>query len=148
MSLSDVLLRSVCGVFVAGSMVLGTATAADAAEYDDIPKHFFELVAKGDFGAAIDFAGGTNAAWDLDMIDDLRKKATKGLVAFGSYTYHELISEHKIGTRLVRRHYIIGYEKAVLELTLTLYRPKDKWHVHGINYSDNVDGIFAKFPPK
>lgn len=136
-------LRLTFGALVVG--VLSSVPASlEAAEYDDIPKHSLELVAKGDMAAAIDYAGASSPNSDSDAVGVIRKQAIAALAPFGSYSYHELLSEKNVGRRLVRQAYLIGYERGVLELTLTLYRPKDKWIMHGVNFSPDIEAVFAK----
>lgn len=118
---------------------------AGAAEYDDLPKGFLELVAKGDMGAAIDYLGGNGVQMDPDTVSELRRKVVKNLTVYGSYAYHEKLREEKVGTRFAKLTYIVGYEHHPLELSLILYRPKDKWLFGNFNILGVNEGGLRSF---
>lgn len=121
---------------------------ADAAEYDDLPKQFFELVTKGDMGAGFEYLMNTYPKTDPDINEETRKKLVKQLAHYGAYAFHEQLKEEKFGTRYAKLTYIIGYEYFPLEVTLTLYRPKEKWIVLGFVWKSPHEGAFSSQPPK
>lgn len=80
------------------ALALATTTnPAIAAEYEDLPKQFFDLVAKGDMGAAVDYVGGNGLPVDPDHVTELRRRVVKILAAYGSYAFHEKFARRRSG---------------------------------------------------
>lgn len=121
---------------IAALLLLLASTAASAQAYDGIPDRFFGFVARGQTEEAIDYLYSTNPWVDPkgDAVKNLKGELAKlnGLV--GKYLFHELVVDQKAGARYAHLIYLVGYERQPLRFELKVYRPGEKWRLHGVSF--------------
>lgn len=132
-------------VILAVSLLLFSGVAS-AESYGDIPDKFFAYIAQGKTNEAIDFLYATNR-WvekNSDQVMNLKGELSKlnGLV--GKYTYHELISETKAGSRYAHLIYIVGYERQPLRFEIKVYKPGKQWRFQGVSFDTRVTDDIEK----
>ncbi|WP_122670599.1 hypothetical protein [Pseudomonas viridiflava] len=109
--------------------------------YDGIPDALLSKLAVNDYEGAFDSIVSK-------MRDDQAAQFKAGFLStakeWGNYTYSELYRTEPIGSRLVRLTYIIGTDKRPMMLTMTLYKPTQRWDIRGFQFTTKLDEIMKQ----
>lgn len=116
--------------------ILLSCNCLAAGIYDGVPDKFFEHFKKKEYQEAIKESMSTST-WKDD--DQSLPGVVKQMEDFGNYKFHELLSEKKMGRRGVNLVYLVGMDHRPILLSLSLYKPDDKWVAYGINFNDKPE---------
>lgn len=135
---------NVCRAFLA-LFLLNWAFSAMADEpYDGIPDALLSRLAVNDYDGAFD-------SLVHNMKDDQAAQFKAGFLStakeWGHYTFSELYRTEAIGSHLVRLTYIIGTDKRPVMLTMTLYKPSERWDIRGFQFTSKLDEIMEQSAP-
>jgi hypothetical protein len=105
---------------------------------DIITEKFFEIFAEEPF-KAFDYAFSTNPYHKKNAlgIEKLKDDFRKLTVSYGEYYGFEEIIQKQIGTNFKLFSFIIRYDLKPIRFTFLMYRAKDIWRVHQMNYDEN-----------
>jgi hypothetical protein len=138
-------MKSMKKILVALALVLFSGVAF-AETYGGIPERFFSYVAQGKADDAIDFLYGTNqwVAKNSDQVINLKMEISKLSGLVGKYTFHELITEEKAGTRYAHLIYLVGYERQPIRFEIKVYKPDNQWRFQGVSFDARVTDDIEK----
>lgn len=132
-------------IITAVALVLFSGVAS-AETYDGIPDKFFVYIAQGKTSDAIDFLYGTNqwVAKNSDQVVNLKGELSKVSGLVGKYTFHELITEEKAGSRYAHLIYLVGYERQPIRFEIKVYKPGSQWRFQGVSFDTRVTDDIEK----
>lgn len=107
---------------------------------EEIAKSFFDYVERGQLKEGFNYITSTNkyfsdAAGQVDQLHNNYQEATKG---FGNFSGYELLDKGFAGNSLVHLSYLIKYERTPLRLSLTFYKPDEKWVLYDLQYDSDI----------
>jgi hypothetical protein len=115
---------------------IGTSQAQEAPK--DITDKFFEIFTEEPF-KAFDYAFSTNPYHEKNAlgIEQLKDDFRKLTVSYGEYYGFEEITQKQIGGNYMLFSFLVKYDLKPIRFTFFLYRAKDVWRVHQMNYDEN-----------
>jgi hypothetical protein len=60
------------------------------------------------------------------------------LPSYGRMLSYEFISEHRLKNFIIKRFYILKFEKYFIKFEFTLYNSGKGWTITGFNYNDEI----------
>lgn len=131
----------ICRVFFALFLFICAFKAIADEPYDGIPNALLSRLAVNDHEGAFD-------SLVSNMKDDQAAQFKAGFLStakdWGNYTFSELYRTEAIGSHLVRLTYIIGTDKRPVMLTMTLYKPSQRWDIRGFQFTSKLDEIMQQ----
>ncbi len=115
------------------------AVAADrpARTPDEIVETFFSALKADRVDAAYDTLNAEFALADrADESKSMRAQTQKALDAYGPVLGSEMVREEKLGSRLMRRTYVLAGEQLPLRWKFYFYRPADRWRLIDLRIDD------------
>jgi hypothetical protein len=128
------------------------APAPDAPrrEPDEIVATFFDALKADRVEAAYDTLKNEFAVAERSGAESksMRDQTQKALDSYGPMTSHELVSEEKLGDRLVRRTYLLFGEVLPLRWKFYFYKPADRWSLIDLRIDDSIPVWFDEAAKK
>jgi hypothetical protein len=117
------------------------ATDKDKERIDNVCNKFMQTFADGKTSEALQLLKH-NSVLPPSTIDTLQETINNQkntiLSAYGKILSSEFISEHKIKDFIVKRFYILKFDKCYLKFDFTLYNNGNGWLITNFNYNQDL----------
>lgn len=122
-------------------LLLGIATVlkVNAQEPQEIIDQFFKNYKEKDCKTAVQVASKTNP-WlesETEKMNRWENRLTQLSNQNGDYCGYEILETNKIGTSFISYVCFVKHIKEPFRITLTFYKPKDKWQLNNILIGQN-----------
>ena len=109
-----------------------------AKEPKEFTQEFFEKIKAGKINEAYDglFEGSGIPEMKPQAVTMLKRQTASGLSLYGNILDFEVIHKEIFGMSVVRLVYILKQEKAPTVWQFFFYKPKDKWFLGNVTFSD------------